>query len=68
MNPKNREERIIALEAIKNEAEKLAKSGADALEVQGFVSGARKELAKQRPDKESYFDAAVTAKKARDKR
>lgn len=67
MNPKNRAERIAALDVIKNEAEKLAKSGADDLDVQGFISGARKELAEQRPDVESYYDAAVTAKKAKDK-
>lgn len=68
MNPKDRAERIAALDVIKNEAEKLAKSGADAIDVQGFVSGARKELVNQRPDTESYFEAAVTAKKAKDKR
>jgi hypothetical protein len=67
MNPKNRAERIAALDVIKNEAQKLAESGADDLEVQGFISGARKELAHQRPDTESYYDAAVTAKKAKDK-
>ena len=65
MNPKNRAERIIALEAIENEAKKLAESGADSLDVQGFVSGARKELVNQRPDPESYFEAAVAAKKAK---
>lgn len=65
MNPKNRAERVAALDTIEQEAEKLAASGADALDVQGFVSGARKELAKQRPDTENYFDAAVAAKKAK---
>jgi hypothetical protein len=65
MNPKNRAERIAALKTIENEAKNLAESGADALDVHAFVSGARQELVKQRPDKESYFEAAVIAKKAR---
>ena len=65
MNPKNRAERIIALEAIENEAKKLAESGADSLDVQAFVSGARKELVNQRPDKEAYLQAATVAKKAK---
>jgi len=67
MNPKNRAERVIAIDTIANEAQKMAESGADALDVQKFTIGARKELAKQRPDVENYFDAAVAAKKAKDK-
>ena len=65
MNPKDRAQRIVALEAIENQAQKLADSGADEIDVQGFISGARKELANQKPDKEAYFDAAVAAKKAK---
>jgi hypothetical protein len=34
-------------------------------DVQKFAIGARKELAKQKPDKESYVEAAVVAKKAK---
>ena len=68
MNPKNRAERIIALEAIENEAKKLADSGGDQIDVRNFISGAREELAKQRPDTESYFDAAVIAKKSKNSR
>lgn len=66
MNAKDRAERVIALETIGNEAQKLADSGADSLDVQGFIAGARKELVNQRPDPESYFEAAVKAKKAKD--
>ena len=51
MNPKDRAQRIVALDAIENQAQKLAESGADAIDVQGFISGARKELANQKPDK-----------------
>jgi len=65
MNPKNREERVVALDTIANEAEKLAKSGADPITVKQFTVGARKKLAEERPDTEQYFDAAVAAKKAK---
>ncbi len=67
MHPKDRAERITALDTIANEAENLAKSGADALDVQKFTIGARKELAKQKPDRESYVEAAIVAKKAKNK-
>ena len=60
MNPKNRAERVVALDAITEEAEKSAP-----LAVKSFTVGARKELADQRPDTEQYFDAAVAAKKAK---
>ena len=67
MNPKNRAERVVAMDAIANEAENLAKSGADPLDIQTFAIGAKKELANQRPDYQNYFDAAVAAKKAKNK-
>jgi hypothetical protein len=66
MNPKNRAERVVALDAITEEAKKLAEGGADPIAVKSFTVGARKELAEQRPDVENYFDAAVVAKKAKD--
>lgn len=66
MNPKNRAERITALDTIESEAKNLADSGADSLDVQAFISGARKELVKQRPDKEAYRQAATVAKKAKE--
>ena len=47
MNPKDRAERIAALDTIADEAENLAGKGADPLDVQRFAIGARKELAKQ---------------------
>jgi hypothetical protein len=65
MNPKDRAERIAALDTIADKAENLAGKGADPLDVQRFAIGARKELAKQKPDKESYVEAAVVAKKAK---
>lgn len=66
MNPKDRAERIAALDAIADEAENLAKSGADSISVQKFTIGARKELAKQKPDKESHVEAVIKAKKAQE--
>ena len=65
MNPKDRAERIVALDTIAEEAKNLAGKGADALDIQKFAIGARKELAEQKPDKESYVEAAVVAKKAK---
>lgn len=66
MNPSDRAERIAALDTIADEAKNLAESGADALAVRQFTIGARKELAKQKPDKESHVEAAIKAKKAKD--
>lgn len=65
MNPADREERIVAMGAIANEAEKLARSGADPLDVQTFTIGAREELARQSPNTENYRNAAVAAKKVK---
>lgn len=66
MNPKDRAERIQALDTIAEEAENLAKSGADPITVQRFGIGARKELANQKPDKQSHVDAVLKAKKVKD--
>jgi hypothetical protein len=66
MNPKDRAQRIAALDTIADEAENLAKSGADPVSVQRFAIGARKELAEQKPDKESHVEAAIKAKRAKD--
>ena len=66
MNPKDRAARIVALDTIANEAENLVKGGADPISVQEFTIGARKELANQKPDKESHVEAAIKAKKAKD--
>lgn len=66
MHPQDRIERIEALDTIANEAENLAKSGADPISVQKFAIGARKELAKQKPDKESHVEAVIKAKKVKD--
>lgn len=66
MNPKDRAERIVALDTIADEAKNLAESGADPISIQRFAIGARKELAEQKPDKESHVEAVLKAKKAKD--
>jgi hypothetical protein len=66
MNPKDRAARITALDTIADEAENLAKTGADPISVRRFAIGARKELANQKPDKESHVEAVIKAKKAKD--
>jgi hypothetical protein len=65
MNPENKAERIVALDTIQKEANNLAASGADSLDVHAFVSGARKELVRQSPDTGTYRKAAKAAKKVR---
>lgn len=66
MNPKDRAERIVALDTIADEAKNLAERGADPISIQRFAIGARKELAEQKPDKESHVEAVLKAKKAKD--
>ena len=58
-----RQKRVEALEKIKDEALKRAKGGSDSLEVRDFVTEAKKELAYQLPDEES-FKKAVRATQA----
>jgi hypothetical protein len=63
MHPKNRMEKAIALEAIADKAEELEKAGANALDINAFVSGARDKLTEERPDPDKYAKAAVLANK-----
>jgi hypothetical protein len=65
MNPRERAEKIVALTAIKDKALNLAKEGADPVQVQTFVAGARKKLAEERPDPDTYRQAAGAALAAR---
>lgn len=62
MNPVDRAQRVVALEAIKEKATDLAKQGLDSLGVQTFVEGARKKLAEEKPDPETYYKAVMAAK------
>lgn len=67
MDAGTRQKRVDALEAIKNEALNRAKRGDDSLEVRDFVTSAKKELAYELPDEESFKKAmnATLAYKAK---
>ena len=58
-----RQKRVEALEKIKDRALNMAKEGRDSFEVRDFVTEAKKELAYELPDEES-FKKAVNATKA----
>lgn len=63
MNPKNRIEKAIALNAIADAADKLKKEGTSDVEVQQFIIGARNKLSSERPDPEAYAKASSAAAK-----
>jgi hypothetical protein len=67
MDVKDRAQRVVALEAIKAKAEEMADQGADPLEVRTFIQGARGELARQKPDWQSYAKALSAAETAQSK-
>ena len=60
MDAGTRQQRIEALETIKNKALEKAQRGEDSLEVRDFVTSAKKELAYELPDTEA-FQKAMTA-------
>lgn len=57
MDAGTRQKRVEGLEAIKNKAMEMAKSGKDSLEVRDFVTEARKSLAYELPDEEAFRKA-----------
>lgn len=57
-------QRVVGLEAIKAKAEDLIKEGKAPFEVEAFVSGARGELARQKPDWQKYAASVKAAKAA----
>lgn len=61
MNPKNRMEKAIALNAIADAADKLSSEGVDDMEVKNFIIGARNKLSEERPDPENYAKATIAA-------
>lgn len=66
-DPELKLERAVGLRVIADKAQELHEKGADPIDVRTFISGARKELAKQAPDPESYskaLRAAVAFKEA----
>jgi len=64
MDEKDRMQRVIGLEAIKSKAEELIDQGKEPFEVQTFVSAARGELARQKPDWQQYASALKASQKA----
>ena len=56
-------ERAIGLGAIASSAQKLVDAGADDLEVNTFIQGAERELARQRPDVQKMGEASIAAQK-----
>jgi len=65
MNPVNRAERIVALKAIAGKAQELTDKGYDPIEVKSFAIGAKRKLAEERPDYETYLNAAKAANLAK---
>lgn len=57
MDAGTRQKRVEALEAIKNKALEMAKSGNDSFEVRDFVTSAKKELAYELPDEDAFKKA-----------
>lgn len=57
MDAGTRQQRVEALEAIKDRALKMAQEGKDSLEVRDFVTNAKRELAYSLPDEESFKKA-----------
>jgi len=63
LNPIEKQERAVALLAIADEAENKIKKGDDPLEVQTFIGGARRELARKLPDVKRMGEASLAAKR-----
>jgi len=61
MNPKNRLEKAVALNAIADAADKLAQEGTSDTEVKQFIIGARNKLSEERPDPDAYAKATAAA-------
>jgi uncharacterized protein YpuA (DUF1002 family) len=57
MDAGTRQKRVEALEKIKDRALSMAKEGRDSLEVRDFVTSAKKELAYELPDEDSFKKA-----------
>jgi len=68
MEAGKRQKRVDGLEAIKDKALKMAAQGNTAGDVRNFVTSARKELAFELPDEESFkkaVDATLKYKKSK---
>ena len=63
LDEKGKMERAVGLGAIASSAKKLLKAGANDLEVNTFIQGAERELARQRPDVQKMGGASKAAQK-----
>lgn len=63
LDDKGKMERAIGLGAIATSAQKLVDAGANDLEVNTFIQGAERELARQRPDVQKMGEASKAAQK-----
>lgn len=61
MDSADQVKKIEGLQVIKSRAEKMAKEGADAFTVRGFINEGTKELAFNHPDVEAFTKAARAA-------
>lgn len=66
LSPEKKLERGIELKGIAAAASDLANAGANDLEVQTFVQGAKRKLAEVNPDTEKMGEAVIAAKKYKD--
>jgi hypothetical protein len=55
-------QRAVALKGIANSAEKLMDAGADTTEVQTFIHGAKRELAREMPNPKRMGEAAIASR------
>ena len=63
MDPEIRAKRIQALEAIRDQAVKMAEEGSDATQVRDFIDRGKTELAYELPDEESAIKAFEAVRK-----
>ncbi len=66
MTDEDKMQRAVALSAIAEQTKKLESEGATPLEQQTFVQGAKRELARQKPDARKYELASDAARRFKD--
>lgn len=66
MTDEDKLQRAVALRAIAEQTKKLEAEGATPLEQQTFVQGAKRELARQKPDERKYELASDAARRFKD--
>lgn len=59
MDPVDRTNKVLGLQALHEQATKMANEGANALEVRNFIGEGAKKIAYQYPDEDAFHKAAV---------